>query len=197
MVSQIKFFTRTQAMVHQLANNVFSYRRIVQGLSPIMWFHMDLLAPDFTAHLSLAACTYVFTLLPIVALICLRLCHGLRKLFQGSLCCRILLSTVPLAVGILTYAILGDCLGNFCPMVMGLHGYHFIYPFSWFLQVNSCCPGSSSMSTRSFFQVFSTSNISIVIQFLEPPSCLRSRVWQRSCCGGAYPRCDTPIGPKP
>eukprot|EP00439_Symbiodinium_sp_Y106_P040369 s381_g4.t4 len=94
-----------RAMVHQLANNVFSYRRIVQGLSPIMWFHMDLLAPDFTAHLSLAACTYVFTLLPIVALICLRLCHGLRKLFQGSLCCRILLSTVPLAVGILTYAI--------------------------------------------------------------------------------------------
>ncbi|CAE7239241.1 unnamed protein product [Symbiodinium sp. CCMP2456] len=94
-----------RAMVHQLANNVFSYWRIVQALAPTMWLHMDLLAPDFTVHLSLVACTYVFTLLPIVALICLRICYGLRKFFRGSQCCKILLSTVPLAVGILTYAI--------------------------------------------------------------------------------------------
>ncbi|CAE7245602.1 unnamed protein product [Symbiodinium sp. CCMP2456] len=98
-----------RALVHQLANNVFSYWRIVHALCPLLWFSMDLMAPGMTLSHTISYALGGFTacllVVPSIALVCLRLCYRLRKLFHGSRCYKLLLSGGMVAVGTLIWAI--------------------------------------------------------------------------------------------
>ncbi|CAE7202507.1 unnamed protein product [Symbiodinium sp. CCMP2592] len=99
-----------RTLVHQLANNIFSYWRMVHALCPLLWFFLDLMsAPGMTmSHTisyTLGGLTSYLLLMPSMDLICLRLCYRLRKSFHGSRCYKLLLSAGMVAVGTLFYAI--------------------------------------------------------------------------------------------
>ncbi|CAE7578636.1 unnamed protein product [Symbiodinium sp. CCMP2592] len=113
------------ALVHQLANNVFSYQRLVYALCPVIWLYMDLMtsAPDWevVVELSLSACSYYLMVLPSLALLVLRLAYRLRKVAFPGWCCNLLLSTGLVAVGATAFAI---CF-SVSAILAGLSNRHF------------------------------------------------------------------------
>ena len=78
-----------QVLVYQLANQAFSYWRIVQAGSPVAFAILDLLHwdhPDKLANAleaTLASATYLLCLLPSVSLLLLRLAFRVRNLGQS------------------------------------------------------------------------------------------------------------------
>lgn len=94
-------------IVHQLANQVFSYWRIVQACCPLLWFYLDVPSVHDareTLKVAAIASAYSFMLMPAAALICLRLAYRMRKLFHGR--CRKLLFCIGLvAAGALLFAV--------------------------------------------------------------------------------------------
>ena len=88
-VETFEALVRTQVskmLVYQLANQVFSYWRIVQAASPVAWAILDMLDRNLfgitlaVPQTSLAAVTYVFCYAPSISLILLRLAYRVRNL---------------------------------------------------------------------------------------------------------------------
>lgn len=97
-------------LVHQLANNVFSYWRIVQALCPLCWFFLDLslwriAEQHVPVQLMFAAVTFCVMLIPSIVLILLRVAYKWRNLATG-VCQQLMLSVGLVAVGMLLFATL-------------------------------------------------------------------------------------------
>ncbi|CAE7519082.1 fam213a [Symbiodinium natans] len=110
-VETFEALVRTQVskmLVYQLANQVFSYWRIVQAASPVAWAILDMLDRNLfgitlaVPQTSLAAVTYVFCYAPSISLILLRLAYRVRNLGHSKWT-QWLLAVALLAVGSLIF----------------------------------------------------------------------------------------------
>ncbi|CAE7445703.1 unnamed protein product [Symbiodinium sp. CCMP2592] len=95
-------------LVHQLANNVFSYWRVVQILSPLFWFFLDIslwrvAEQRVPVQLMLSAVSYWMMLMPSIVLILLRLAYKFRNLATGTRQ-QLMLSVGLVAIGVLLFA---------------------------------------------------------------------------------------------
>ena len=97
-------------LVHQLANNVFSYWRIVQATSPLFWLFLDLwlwaiALQKVRVDMMLSAASYWMMLTPSIVLISLRLAYKFRNLATGMRQ-QLMLSVGLVSVGMLLFALL-------------------------------------------------------------------------------------------
>ena len=89
-----------QTFVDHLANRTFSYWRIVQATSPVLWAVLDLILVNVEAspNTVLSLLLYWLAVLPSIALVCLRLAYQVRLLCSGTLV-RVLVAVVLVTVG--------------------------------------------------------------------------------------------------
>ncbi|CAE7542034.1 unnamed protein product [Symbiodinium sp. CCMP2456] len=97
-------------LVHQLANNVFSYWRILQAISPLFWLFLDFwigpIARDFVpVDIVIAAVIFCMMLIPGIVLILLRLSYKFRNLAAGVRQ-QLMLSVGLVSIGMLLFATL-------------------------------------------------------------------------------------------
>ena len=90
-VAKFESHVRSQllkALVYQLANQAFSYWRIVQAASPVAFAILDMLGhlsrPTVVLEVTLTSATYLFCLVPSIALILLRLAYRVRNFGHGK-----------------------------------------------------------------------------------------------------------------
>ncbi|CAE7019586.1 unnamed protein product [Symbiodinium sp. CCMP2456] len=87
-----------EILVDHLANRTFSYWRIVQATSPVLWSVLDLILVNVEtwSNAVLSLMLYWLAVLPSIALVCIRLAYQVRLLCSGTL------ARVLVAVGLVT-----------------------------------------------------------------------------------------------
>ncbi|CAE7238068.1 PRN1 [Symbiodinium natans] len=138
-VASFESLVRTRllkALVYQLANQAFSYWRIVQAASPVAFAVLDLLYwhyPDkivIVLEATLKSATYLFCVVPCLAQLLLRLAYRIRNLGHSKLA-QWLLSAVLVAAASLLYgayffcesalrSLSSDTFGQFVPADLAL-----------------------------------------------------------------------------